>query len=420
MKQETFGEFTLESALGGLMGDSSVQSSGDSFPVMAPPTDDDDDFTIPDEIDTTKETNGFKDERSQKSDATPTMGFKNVEDIENEDEEEDVSEEDTLKDSVDDNTDADLDTIDDPEEDIKDEGDTSEGDGSVSDLGDAESEIAAFVQEKLYNKLGWDIEEGDGLDSVEALVEHMEKIVEANSTPKYASQDIKELNEFVENGGQLKDYFDVQGSLDLNNLDLTVESNQKAVVKEALKERGLSDSQAERKIQRYEDTGILEDEAVDSKEILEKIQSKKADTLLKEQKVLKEQADVQQQKFYDDVSLYIDKLDSLKGINMSKADRESVKKALFSVGPDGKTAYQKMYNEDPIKNLVESVFFTVKKDAVVKGLQRQAESKATKNLKKRLETRTKRGKNTGTFSDESADTKVDHSSLNIFNSFIKP
>lgn len=416
MEQETFGDFTLESALDGLLGNNEIShGGGNSFPVMAPPTDDDD-VIVSDDEKVEKSTNGFKDERASASDNNFNIVTKDPSELIDEEGVEDIDEEEIVEEEEVEPIPKAEDEVEDVIEEDADDKET----GDIFDLGDAEPEISAFVQEKLYNKLGWDIEDGEGIASIEDLVDHMEKIVEANSAPKYASKDIEDLNSFVENGGNLKDYFEVQSNLDLNNMDLTVESNQRAVVKQVLKERGLTDTQAERKVQRYEDTGILEDEAIEGKEFLETIETKRADTLLKEQAQVKRQAEEQQQKFYKDVSLYIDKLDNVKGFKMSKVDREKVKSALFSVGPDGKTAYQKAYNEEPVKNLIDSVFFTIKKDAVVKDLQRQAESKATKNLKKRLETKTKRGKSTGAFEDKSSDNTVDHSSLSVFNSFIKP
>jgi hypothetical protein len=410
MEKETFGDYEiLGEALKGLTGAPMSGASGDSFPLLDPPKDDDIDDVGPDDDVVDKTTGGFKDERTK--DDNPSIGSKTIDDILG-DEDEDV----------DDTEEPDEEPSDEPDGD-----DAADTDGDDPDtpkdedgFGDLEPDITAVVQEKLFDRLGWELTEDDKLDSVGDLVDYMEKIVEANSKPEYASDEISELNEFVKNGGKLQDYFNVQGEIDLDSVDLSVEFNQKAVLKETLKERGMADAQIDKKISRYEETGILEDEALEAKDYLKKVRDTKADRLLEEQKVLKEQTEKQQQKFYEDVASNIDALENVRGVKVTQAKKNKLKDALLKVGNDGQTLYQKKYQENLIKNFIESAFFTLEEDALIKDMQRQAESKATKNLKNKLETKTKRGKATGAYADESNDDSVDHSVLNAFGSLIKP
>lgn len=53
------------------------------------------------------------------------------------------------------------------------------------------------------------------------------------------------------------------------------ESNQKLVVKQFLKEKGISAKQIEKKISKYEEAGLLEDEAQDALESLKEIKEDK-------------------------------------------------------------------------------------------------------------------------------------------------
>lgn len=416
---EQFGDFTImDGVVNQLMGDiKSANSGGPSFPVMEPRTDDDED-DLEDDNKTVKDkiTGGFKDERTVDESQS---GIKNVspEDLLNTDEnnskeeKEEEEEDDTLKDE----------TIATKKDEI-DNGEDNNTSDDIYDLGEDEPEITAYVQERLFEKMGWELEgEEKPYESMEDLVDYMEKIIEANSIPTFASKDIEDLNKFVTEGGDLRDYFKSQGELDLTDIDLTVDYNQKAVVKEYLKEEGYSDAQVMKKINRYDESGILEDEAIEAKESLEKVRKEKSDKLLKDQELYNKQVQEQQQKFYNDVSSTIDSLDNIQDIKLTKLEKEKLKDAMLKVGSDGKTEYQKTYQEDLIKNFIESAFFTMKKGTLIKKLTSKAESKATQNLKKKLETKTKRGRTTGAFDKEDNVQSADHSALNAFSSrFMRP
>jgi len=53
------------------------------------------------------------------------------------------------------------------------------------------------------------------------------------------------------------------------------ENNQKAVLKEYLKEKGISNEKINKRVTRYEDLGSLEDEATDALEELKEIKINK-------------------------------------------------------------------------------------------------------------------------------------------------
>ena len=61
----------------------------------------------------------------------------------------------------------------------------------------------------------------------------------------------------------------------LDNIDLEDENNQKSIVKLLLREKGFNEKQIDKKIQKYEDAGLLEDEAEDALEDLKEIKEQK-------------------------------------------------------------------------------------------------------------------------------------------------
>jgi hypothetical protein len=121
--------------------------------------------------------------------------------------------------------------------------------------------------------MGWELDEGEEIPQTpEELVEYFQEVIEENSVPQYASEEVEALDKFVKNGGNLKDYFQIDGELDLEDFEIEDnEVNQKLVIKEFLKEKGFSSKQIDKKLTKYEDAGLLEDEATDALEALRDI-----------------------------------------------------------------------------------------------------------------------------------------------------
>ena len=69
------------------------------------------------------------------------------------------------------------------------------------------------------------------------------------------------MDNFVKQGGKLQDYLKIDAEIDLDSVDLEDEGSQKIIVKALLKEKGFSQKQIDKKISKYEDAGLLEDEA---------------------------------------------------------------------------------------------------------------------------------------------------------------
>lgn len=266
----------------------------------------------------------------------------------------------------------------------------------VSDLGEMESEIASYVQEKLFEKYGWSINDNDDrFDSIDKIVNFINDTVESNSKPVYASKEIENLNNYVQNGGNIESYLNsrYEGNVDIDKLDLYDSSNQTLVLREFFKEQGISSDKIESRIQRYDDTGILEDEAREAYEILKKTRKEKSEQLLTNQQKQREEALKQQQDFYNNVASTIDKMQNVMGIPMTSAEKKQLTDYIFKPLSDGKTAYQKEY-ESSVDNLVESAFFTMKKKALINKMNKKASSEAARALKEKLQGKTKRGNNT--------------------------
>lgn len=237
----------------------------------------------------------------------------------------------------------------------------------------------------MAEKFGWEIEEDEDIPTTpEELVEYFQQVVEENSVPRYASEEVEALDNFVKNGGNLRDYFEIEGELDLENIDIEEdENNQKLVVKEFLKEKGFSTKQIEKKLSKYEDAGLLEDEATDALEALREIKEQKKQQLLQDQEKAAKQAKQRQQEYFNTVVNEIKGMDNIRGIKIPEKDKKVLLEYIFKPDANGQTAFQRDWSKS-VRNLLESAYFTMKGDILLKAAKNEGSSDAINRFKNSL------------------------------------
>lgn len=251
---------------------------------------------------------------------------------------------------------------------------------------EVESKQVSALFDAIAEELEWDFDEEEEEEkpkTVEELVKYFKEVIEEQSTPEYASEDVAKLDEFVRNGGKLEDYFSITPDIDVDNVDIENENEQKIVLRELLARKGYSDKQIAKKIERFEDAGVLEDEARDAVEELQEIVAKEKEELLEQQRIKKEEMMQHQQKFFDDVVGEIKSLDNIRGIKIPAKDKKELLAYIFKADASGKTQYQKDYSKS-VKNLIESAYFTMRGDTLLDAAKKQGTSSAIKNLKNSL------------------------------------
>ena len=254
-------------------------------------------------------------------------------------------------------------------------------DEPVDEPGDALSALFEAVLESEGIEIGEDIEAPKTADE---LVEKVRELVKSKIEPAYASEEIAQLDEYVRAGGDPRDFFALGGSLDYDNIDITNEYVQRTVVSELLEKKGYTKEQIQKKLEKYEDADILEDEAHDAVELLKEINAQEKKELLESQKMYQRQAIEEQQKFYNSVTTQIDSLESIRGIAIPKEDKKILREYILKVEEDGKTKYQKEYAKSAVKNLIESAYFTMKGDSLLTSASKNGETKAVSKLKTAL------------------------------------
>lgn len=275
-----------------------------------------------------------------------------------------------------------------------------DADNQIDD--NTEDNAVATFFEALSDKMGWELDEDEEVPQTpEELVEYFKDVIEENSVPQYASEEVEALDNFVKNGGNLRDYFQIDGDLDLEEINIEdSEVNQKLVIKEFLKEKGFNAKQIEKKLTKYEEAGLLEDEATDALEALRDIKEQKKQQLLEEQEKSASELKKRQQEYFNSVVTEIKGMDNIRGIKIPQKDKQALLEYIFKPTADGKTQYQKDYSKS-VKNLLESAYFTMKGDTLLKAAKSEGSNAAINKFKNSLNRtgvsrKTKRQDNTST------------------------
>lgn len=256
------------------------------------------------------------------------------------------------------------------------------------DPGEAE-QIGAFF-DAFAEANGWSVDEDEKPKNVDELVDYIKNVVETNSVPEYADERIEQLDQYVKNGGKFEDFYQTQQrTMSYDNIDIEDESNQKQVVRDYYKLQGMSDEQINRKIERYEDADMLEDEATDAVNYLKAYEEQRAQYMAQQQEAQRQAQEQQAMQFAQDLTNGINNLTNIRGISIPKEDKKALYDYITKTDADGLTAYQKEFNSNLVNNLIESAYFTMKGDALLGEANRNGQTSAANKLRNMLRHQTK-------------------------------
>lgn len=248
-----------------------------------------------------------------------------------------------------------------------------------------EENVVTNFFDAMAEKLNWEFEEDeDKPKSVDELINYFQNVIEENSKPEYSSEEVEALDNFVKQGGDLKKYLTIDAELDLDDIDIEDETNQKLVVKQLLKEKGFSTKKIDKLVSRYEEAGLLEDEAQDALEDLKEIKEERKKRLLEDQKKAYREQLQRQQQFYDNVVSEIKGLKNIRGITVPEKDKKVLMDYILKPDTDGKTKYQKDYAKGGVKNLIESAYFTMNADKLIEAAKREGNNSAIDKFRRSL------------------------------------
>lgn len=245
-------------------------------------------------------------------------------------------------------------------------------------------QIGAFF-DAFAEANGWSVTEDEKPKNVDELIDYITDVVEQSSTPQYADDRIAQLDQYVKNGGRFEDFYQTQQrSMSYDNVDLEDESNQKAVVRDYYRLQGMNDEQINRKIERYEDADMLEDEATDAVSYLKAYEAQQAEYMAQQQEAQMKAQQQQAAQFAEDLTNGINGLTNIRGISIPVEDKKALYDYITKTDADGLTQYQKEFNGNLVNNLIESAYFTMKGDALLGEAQRNGQTSAASKLRNML------------------------------------
>lgn len=277
---------------------------------------------------------------------------------------------------------------------------------------DMEKEVAGFIAQRLSDELGVELDDDSKFESVKDIVDALKEMVEVASAPDYASEEVKQIDEYVRSGGRLSDIIQAQAApslLETSNIEDNPEA-QKSVLREHMRSLGYDNDKIERAIGRYEDTGVLEDEAKDALDLLKKYKEHEKQALLEQQKYQQQLALKQQQEFVSNVEDTIESTKDVMGIPISEKHRRAVKDYIFKPGSDGMTGFQKDFD---IKTLVETAIIKKFGNELFDKAKKTGSSDAYRDFHNRLKSSKKRQKPSARGTGEGSDAIDKLSSLLI-------
>lgn len=251
-----------------------------------------------------------------------------------------------------------------------------------------EAQQIGALFDAVAESFGWNIDEikeDDRPVTVEELTTYLRDVVDQNSIPEYADERIQQLDQYVKNGGRFEDFYTAQKQqLDYDHIDLENENNQRTVIRDLLKASGYTDEQINTKIERYESADMLEEEAEDALSRLKVIKQQETERLQQQQEAARKQREEESKAFFDSVSADINSLTNIRGINIPKEDRKALFEYIFKTDANGLSQYQKDFNKNLSKNLIESAYFTMKADSFITEAKKTGETTAAQKLRQML------------------------------------
>lgn len=259
---------------------------------------------------------------------------------------------------------------------------------NITDADITEAKQVGALFDAVVESFGWnidDIEEESRPVTVDGLTDYIRSVVEENSKPDYADERIEQLDAYVKNGGKFEDFYAAQQQqINYDTIDLRDESNQRTVIRELLRTSGYTDEQINNKIDRYESADMLEEEAEDALSRLKVIKQQETAMLRQEQELARQQQEEQNRAFFEDVSSQINSLTNIRGIAVPKEDRKALFDYIFKQDKDGMSQYQKDFNKNLSRNLIESAYFTMRADSFVTEAKKAGQTTAAQKLRQML------------------------------------
>ena len=169
------------------------------------------------------------------------------------------------------------------------------------------------------------------------------------------------------------------------------ESTQKRLVKDLLALNGFSQAQIEKKVARYEDAGVLLEEAEEALITLQEVQKQHKQQLIEQQKQEKQQRVEAHKNWLSDLKDHISKKEEiLPGFKLNPKDKDLLYNGITKLDRQGKNEIMRIREKDPEFDLKIAYLATVLKWDF-SAFERQSTTKSTRKLADAIKSTKKTG-----------------------------
>lgn len=323
-----------------------------------------------------------------------------VADLDELDEDQEEIEDEAIEDEELDEEEEEIEDDSEDESDIPDE-DQEEDESDEDDPEEPEEEPS--VVENIITTLGYEFteEELEGVEDTEegltTLVDRAGKKVAEDRFNKMveASPNVKALYEYEQMGGDPNKFIEAfYPQTDYNTVEVSEDDTdtQKEIIKQSLKTKGLSDERIQRNLQAIEDSGNLLDEAKDSLTDLREAQKNEKERIKQETEQSQKEAQQEAEKMWNTIEETVDK-GNVANIPVPKKQKDDFLNFIRVDPEEGYSPRDKKFAE---LNLEQQLAFDAilfhGLDALNELVDKRATTKTSKTLRDKLKSSKKRGK----------------------------
>ena len=286
-------------------------------------------------------------------------------------------------------------TEEDAEEQVPETPEASETEESVEEEGETPLRVFAEMQR---DKGLIDFEDDEFEDSEDWLLEKVQGTIDSKvlEYKDNMPEEIKYLLENYEAGVNMYDLINASASeqsyesIAEDNLEDNL-SLQKMLVRDLLVKSGWSEERITRKLNRYEDSGVLKEEAEEALASLKEIQKAEKSNLIKQQREEQKQRIQAHEQWLGDLKDHIGKKEEiLPGFQLSPKDKDNLYKGITKLDKNGKNEIMRMREKDPEFDLKIAYLATVLKWDF-SAFERQSTTKSTRKLANAIKSTKKTG-----------------------------
>lgn len=284
----------------------------------------------------------------------------------------------------------------------EDEGGDPEGEEDSE--GDEQEEAEERVVDSIVKRLGLEFDEEE-LASLEDTEEGIASLVETASKKAAqlaydrmveSSPNVKALYEYEQGGGDPQEFIQAfYPQTDYNEVEVAEDDvdTQKAIIRESLKSKGLSDQRIQRNLQAIEDSGNLLEESQDSLKDLQQMQENQRQQIIEQNKERQKEQRRKAEETNQKVSSLIDE-GEINGLPIPKAKKDDFRKFITPDPETGISPRDKRVSEMSLEDsLAIDLILMYGFDGLNQLIDTKAKTKANGTLRDKLKSTKNRSKN---------------------------